>query len=1059
MKTLTRRRIPAAWLSLLFGLFSLGLFAAFTLYQEYRNMGHQELNRLQTQAAIVGNDLGLQLGGINRGLSDLLAEAGAGPPDLAQLNRLLKIYSDSVPTVNGMVLLDSRGAVAASGWTPSPTDTDPRHKLFDVPFSRMDPDRLYLSAPASAPAAARVFADKTGAFRWAAVAYLNSEYLRELLDSVRYRSDILVRFQIDGTTVLQLPERTAADRDFSEIQRTVADPGFVSNQRLTISVSADNSAVFGLWTWRLIDYMVLFSVFAGLSAGLLAVLQRRQKRFDRIEQENSERLRMAYEAAEVGVWEYEVGRKFMNWQENMFRLHGLNPEHYASTTQAWESSLLPEDLPRAEDFLQSVRNADRALTAKLRFRTEDGQVRIFRTMAKGFPDRTGQCVRVVGIHQDITQTVEDQTSLKQLNLELKQVNAELKQRTVEAEAASLSKSRFLANMSHEIRTPMNAVLGLLTILGTTPLDRRQRDYVQKAEASGNFLLTLLNDILDFSKAEAGKLELEYAEFPLHSVLNDVAAIMATMTSGKPVEVIFDVSPHLPQRVIGDSFRLHQILLNLGSNAVKFTAQGTVTVRVEASEAAGGQVSLDVSVADTGIGIAEEKLADIFQGFVQAETSTTRRFGGSGLGLSICRFLIEKMGGRLRVDSRLGQGSRFSFSVTLKAAEGDTRPLRGDRRIGSLRFLVVENNDQTRAVLTRTLETLGWSAEAAESIDDALARLSAGSVPDVLLVDAGLLRLGGDAFAAAVKTLPASAKVVLLTNLVSRESDLRRTLLWDGQVTKPVTPSALVDLVEGLFLRDAENLAPAAPAARRLEGRRILIVEDNPVNRLVARELLEQEGAQTAVATGGAAALDELARGGFDCILMDLQMPEMDGFETTRRIRARYGSGPFIVAVTANALPSDRDACLEAGMDNHVGKPLELERLVKTILQGKPAGTAEAPAVVEWETALSRLNGDRVLFRRVIENFLSAGTSLMTTLATPAAPVPVDERRRAAHTLKGLAATVGATALSREAARLEELSRDGSPLDVRALQRTWAEVQPALKRYLSSQEGGDGPDRH
>jgi PAS domain S-box-containing protein len=1037
------RRIQAAWLTLFVGLASLGLFVTVTLAQEHGTMAQMELNRLQTQARVVGGNLGQQLGGVSRGLQDILAEAPTvqTAEGQASLSRLLKVYGDSMATVTKMTLLDGEGLVLASSHWYDQGKLTGLDRRFGLPFSRLDPERLYFSSLTEAaranPTVARVSLDATGAVKWMAVAELNTHYFKELLDSVRYRSDVRVRFLVGGAELIVVPE-TPSDDDRLEVERSVSDVGVDSPLALSVTVSAQTAAVFSLWTARLVDYLVLVGTLVAFSLGLLLFLQRREEKFEASEKENAERLRMAHEAAEVGVWEYEVTGNRMRWDANMYRLHGLKPENYDDATQAWRTSILPEDVPQAEAFLESVREADHTVSTKLRYRTETGDLRIFRTMAKGFPDKGGTCLRVVGIHQDITQSVEDQLQLKQLNLDLKQ-------RTLEAEEASRSKSRFLANMSHEIRTPMNAVLGLLAILGKTTLDWRQRDYVKKAESAGRFLLTLLNDVLDLSKAEAGKLVLERAPFNLHTVLNDVAVILGTMAAGKKVEVIFDVSPALPRMVAGDSFRLHQILLNLGGNAIKFTEQGSVTVGVVLRGATGGRAELDFFVADTGIGIAEDKLADIFQGFVQAEASTTRRFGGSGLGLSICRFLIGKMGGQLRVESRLGEGSRFSFSVALDLVE-DTEALRGNVP-GGLRVLFADGNARTREVLQQMTSTLGWTADTADGIESALSQLASGREPvKVLLVDAGLPDAGAVPRAVDNLILAERPALVLVSSLGHDDAASPR---WDGHISKPITPSALVDLIEGLARTRPLESAPGEP---RLKGRRILVVEDHPVNRLVAQELLEKEGALVALAPGGEAALAEMERAGFDCVLMDLQMPGMDGFETTRRIRRRFGDEPFIVALTANALPADRDACLEAGMNNHVGKPLELERLVQTILGGKDAPMAEPLASIDWDGALSRLNGDGVLLRRVAENFLAAAGGFVDTLAGPA---PVDEWLRAAHTLKGLSATVGAGDLAREAARLETLLRDGNEPPFQVLKRYWDETRRALKTRLEEDDHGSG----
>jgi CheY-like chemotaxis protein len=393
-------------------------------------------------------------------------------------------------------------------------------------------------------------------------------------------------------------------------------------------------------------------------------------------------------------------------------------------------------------------------------------------------------------------------------------------------------------------------------------------------------------------------------------------------------------------------------------------------------------------------------------------------------------------------------------VALDLAD-DAPPLRVDA-VGVLKVLVVDDNRQTRDVLKQMISTLGWEAETADSIEAAQSLLASGREPPrLILVDADLP--DADALPRALDNLILEGRpaLVLASGLGYDDAGDR----WNGQIAKPITPSALVDLVEGLFSRQTKPLSDEnAPAEPRLSGLRILVVEDHPVNRLVAQDLLEKEGAVAVMAPGGEAALAEMERGGFDCVLMDLQMPGMDGFETTRRIRARFGDAPFIVALTANALPADRDACLEAGMNNHVGKPLELERLVQTILGGKDAPMGGPLTLdIDWDAALARLNHDRGLFRRVVENFLTAAGDFVATLTGVSAPM--DERQRAAHTLKGLSATVGAVDLAREASRIETLLRDGNPAPRPVLARYWDETRRALRARLEAEEDGHGPDQH
>lgn len=1052
----------AAWLAIGVCLACVGMFIAFTSYQQYENMGREELYRLQTQARVVGGAMSLQLSGLSQGMTEMVRSVSSpmSAADQSLLTRLLSLFVKTMPAVSHLEIVDGRGVIVASDQQSAAGSRFATNGQFTVPLDRMETNQFYFSnaprAPnGSLPAVARALVSGDGADRLTAVATLNLGYFEDVLDSVRYRGDVRVSFQVGGKPFFEVPEGPTNEARHLSARHSVVSEGFRPEQPLSVTASADESSVYSLWFARLADYSVLFGMLVVFTLGLLALQQNRQRKFENRDRENTERLRLANEAAEVGVWEYDVTSRQMTWDDNMFKVHGLTRQKYENSTEAWRSSLLTEDVPRAEAFLKSANDVDHTLNSVLRFRSEAGEVRTFRTIAKGFPGKTGECVRIIGIHQDMTQSVQDQRHLRQLNLELKQ-------RTQEAEQASRYKSQFLANISHEIRTPMNVILGLLFILGKSKLDERQQEFVKKAEGAGKFLLTLLNDVLDFSKVEAGKLVLERAPFELEKVLDDLAVILGTMAADKDVEVLFDISPGLPRTVIGDSLRLHQVLLNLGGNAIKFTEKGTVTVGVEA-KVQPGEVELRVVVADTGIGIPNEKLTDIFHGFVQAEASTTRRFGGSGLGLSICKFLVEQMGGHLSVESRPGEGSRFSFTAHLGLPAGGVSllPIQGDHLSGALHVLVVDDNAETRRVLTGMIRAFGWAAEAVEAGVDALVRLvlAAEKAPfNIVLIDESLPHFDAAATAKAIRTLQLSTErpwLVLLESLGHKEVPDDSTSLWDGRTSKPVTPSALINLIRrlisGTFLADSRS---AGADELRLAGQRIIVVEDHPVNRLVAQQLLESEGAEVSLASGGAEALKLLEEMASDCILMDLQMPDMDGFETTRKIRARFGDAPFIVAVTANALPSDREACLRARMNNHIGKPLDLERVVQTILAGKgalPLTPDPNPwPGFEFEAALLRLGSDPVLFRRVAEHFLECGQMQLERLPAVRTSANALEAQRVAHTLKGMAATVGASSLAAAASRLETAYRDDGPLlDLDGLPQLWKDSCRKLQFYLST----------
>lgn len=537
----------------------------------------------------------------------------------------------------------------------------------------------------------------------------------------------------------------------------------------------------------------------------------------------------------------------------------------------------------------------------------------------------------------------------------KALEQRLKDARDEAQAATLAKGQFVANMSHEIRTPMNAVLGMLRLLQSTELNNRQLDYASKAEGAAQTLLGLLNDILDFSKIEANKMSLELRPLRLDKMMRDISVILSSNLGGKPVELLFDMDPTTPLALVGDALRLQQILINLSSNAVKFTHAGEVVVRIEVQDRSDTDVTLLFAVRDSGIGIAPENQHRIFDGFSQAEASTTRRFGGTGLGLSISRRLVALMGGELRLESALGQGSTFFFSVTLALGPPtvDTAPT---HLPDGLRVLVVDDNPLAREVLGGMVRALGWQVDLADSGAQALAILhqqrAQGSSPyDAVLLDWQMPELDGwQTLAQLPEYRPddpqgATPPLLIMVTGNSREMLTQRSAQeqarLQGFLVKPVTAAMLRDAVVDA-LGKATPPAAAAPQmpvapARPLQGLRLLVVEDNFINQQVAQELLTQEGAQVVLADNGQLGVDAirhaLAEGtGFDAVLMDLQMPVMDGFEATRLLRQDPTLVHLpIIAMTANAMTSDRDACLAAGMNAHIGKPFNLSELTALLL--------------------------------------------------------------------------------------------------------------------------------
>ncbi len=759
---------------------------------------------------------------------------------------------------------------------------------------------------------------------------------------------------------------------------------------------------------------------------------------------------------------------------------GYTPDEYLSGPEFWWTRVHPDDLPEIEAKQAELFQHGEHST-EYRFRKRDGTYCWVSDEQHLILDEDGRPLEVVGSWSDID-------TRKAAEQAFQAAQAELKKATASALEASEAKSAFLANMSHEIRTPMNAVIGLSHLALKTDLTERQRDYVLKIKNSGQHLLGIINDVLDFSKIEAGKLSIENIDFDLDKVLENVGNLMSQKATAKKLELIFEVDPLVSAHFRGDPLRLGQILINFCNNAVKFTDRGEVAVKVRVLEDSPEHQLVEFSVSDTGIGMTQSQIDRLFLAFEQADASTTRKYGGTGLGLAIAKQLIELMGGQVSVESEPGEGSTFRFTARL--GKGSVLPRRRllESDLRGRRVLIIDDNPHARAVLADMLANMSLVADQAASGEEAIGMISQaatnGKAYEIAFIDWQMPGIDGIETGERILALPGlgSPPRLIMVTAYGREEVLRQAeeAGFDNVLIKPVTSSILFDTTVVALGADGgePERAPAGPSfdIERLRGARILLVEDNEINQEVALGQLEEGEALVDLAENGEAAVEMIRTNTYDAVLMDMQMPVMDGVEATRAIRSdpRFSELP-IIAMTANAMASDRARCLEAGMNDHIGKPIDPDQLFGILLRwirrkedGDRGARRRAPVRSRAKTqlvvpgidvaaGLKRIGGNRKRYETLVRKFAQQQHETAAIIDAALADGDAAAVERAAHSLKGAAATLGADALADAAAQAEAAIKSGrdASAELRALSRSLKTTLADLRAALAGEPDGNG----
>ncbi len=856
----------------------------------------------------------------------------------------------------------------------------------------------------------------------------------------------------NGMSNLQVAASTPYKHDFSiGVRKDWPELVTILNQAIDNLPIATKNQLLKKWLvvkyQKEIDYTLLSWVImvALLIFTILSLRAREMARINAQLTEGRERLALTLESAELGTFElrfHKHSNTQFNYDEAFAAHHNIEQQLEFKDTSEFFKTISPEHTQMVRDRLTQYVKGE-IDQFKVEYQIAGNQHWIS-TQGRIFErDNRGWAHRIIGISQDIN---------------------ERKQAQIAMERSSQFKSQFLANMSHEIRTPMNAIVGLGHLLLRSGLNKKQSEYLTNLQKSAKMLLGLIDDILDFSKIEAGHLSIEHITFNLEELLIDLSEMTALRMTQDNVEFIIDIGPKVPKNLIGDSFRLNQVLTNLVSNAIKFTEAGDIVLKVSLENHRQHQVSLLFSVSDTGIGIDKNNLATLFDPFIQEDGSTTRKYGGTGLGLSISKQLTQLMGGQLQAESEKGKGSRFFFSLPFKLAAHD-----GNKRLLSppstdlrgMSVLIADDNPTSLQILTDTLGSLNFKVSSVNSGDQAIQMLKQSSHKfDLLLIDWRMPDKDGIDTANEIKQSLSIEKMPLIILMTAYGKDLIEIdsdkFFLDGILIKPITPSSLFNAIIQAQKNTAEHrvsIKSDEVSPKEITGLvgEVILAEDNLINQQVALEILQQMGVDVFVCSNGIEVLDLLKTTTPDLILMDIQMPEMDGYETTKRIRSnkQFDDIP-ILAITANAMKEDIQKSIDAGMQGHISKPVDPEILYQTLSQyldftdshkllAQATEEQPQPASAEqsWPDSIAGLNikrgiqqvgGNEQLYQKLLKDFLHNHEHLGQDLEKYIQQNDQQQATRSAHTLKGVTGNIGAERLYQASSEIDQKLKKGEPIE-------------------------------